>query len=45
MTPDQASATAQRLRTTDVVPLPGANHLGMLSHPALLAAVLARSAG
>ena len=44
MTADQAAATAQRLRTTDVVPLAGANHLGMLSHPALLAEVLARAA-
>jgi pimeloyl-ACP methyl ester carboxylesterase len=44
MTAGQAAATAQRLRTTGVVPVAGANHLGMLSHPALLAEVLARAA-
>ncbi|HYY12087.1 MAG TPA: alpha/beta hydrolase [Kineosporiaceae bacterium] len=36
MSADDATATARRLRTADVVPLPGAAHLGMLSHPALL---------
>lgn len=40
MTAADAAATARRLHTGDVVPLAGANHLGMLSHPALLAGAL-----
>jgi pimeloyl-ACP methyl ester carboxylesterase len=40
MTPTQAADTAARLHTTRIVPLPGARHLGMLSHPEMLAAAL-----
>ena len=45
MSAGDAAATARRLRTADVVPLPGAAHLGMLSHPALLVEAIARAAG
>lgn len=44
MSADDATATARRLRTADVVPLPGAAHLGMLSHPDELVDALARAA-
>ncbi len=44
MSADDATAAARRLRTADVVPLPGAAHLGMLSHPGLLVDAIDRAA-
>jgi pimeloyl-ACP methyl ester carboxylesterase len=44
MTPQSARATAVRLHTRDVHPIPGARHLGMLSAPAALAGLVAAAA-
>jgi pimeloyl-ACP methyl ester carboxylesterase len=44
MTTADADATAARLHTRLVVPLPGAPHLGMLAAPAATAAAIARVA-
>jgi len=44
MTASDAAATASRLRTRTVIPIPGAGHLGMLSHPAALAVALVTAA-